>query len=189
MPGIGKRTLTVRSRKAWRAWLARHHDSAAEVWLVFHKRHAGPPTVEYEAAVEEALCFGWIDSLVKRLDDDRYARKFTPRKAGSVWSASNRRRYASLEARGLLASPGRARPPAGRTVAPPPHATFDAVPGYIERALQAEPKAWAHFQRLAPSYRRAYLGWIDTAKREETKQRRLREAVALLAAGRKLGLK
>jgi uncharacterized protein YdeI (YjbR/CyaY-like superfamily) len=189
MPGTGKRTLTVRSRKAWRTWLEGHHDSVAEVWLVFHKKHTGAPAVEYEDAVEEALCFGWIDSLVKRLDDDRYARKFTPRKTGSVWSASNRRRYASLEARGRLAPPGRARAPTGRTAVAPPRPAFDSVPRYIERALKAEPKAWAHFQRLAPSHRRTYLGWIDSAKREETKLRRLGEAVALLAAGRKLGLK
>jgi uncharacterized protein YdeI (YjbR/CyaY-like superfamily) len=189
MPTAAARTLVVRSRKAWRAWLARHHDSVAEVWLVFHKQHAGGPAVAYEDAVEEALCFGWIDSLVKRLDDDRYARKFTPRKAGSVWSASNRRRYASLEARGLLAPPGRARAPTGRTAAPPVRRALDAVPRYIQQALDAEPKARAHFERLAPSYRRAYIGWIDTAKREATKLRRLREAVGLLAAGRKLGLK
>src|SRR6185369_13529891 len=92
------RTVDIRSRKAWRAWLESNHSSVAEVWLVFHKRHTGTLAVEYEDAVEEALCFGWVDSLVRRLDADRFARKFTPRKSDSVWSESNRRRYAVLEA-------------------------------------------------------------------------------------------
>jgi hypothetical protein len=104
-------TLDVRTRAEWRAWLARNHTAVAEIWLVFHKRHTAKRSVDYEGAVEEALCFGWIDSLVRRLDDDRYARKFTPRTAQSRWSASNRRRYAAVEARGLLTEAGRARPP------------------------------------------------------------------------------
>ena len=99
-------TVDVRNRQAWRKWLEEHHASCSEIWLVFHKRHTGITSVLYDDAVEEALCFGWIDSLVRRLDDDRYARKFTPRKANSRWSTSNRRRYAELEARGLLAAQG-----------------------------------------------------------------------------------
>jgi len=87
-------TVDIRSRRAWRVWLERNHASVAEVWLVFYKQHTGTPGVEYEAAVEEALCFGWVDSLVRRLDEDRFARKFTPRRSDSVWSESNRRRYA-----------------------------------------------------------------------------------------------
>jgi uncharacterized protein YdeI (YjbR/CyaY-like superfamily) len=80
-------TLDLRTRRQWRSWLAKHHGSESAVWLVFHKRHTGRPSVGYDDAVEEALCFGWVDSLIKRLDDARYARKFTPRKPGSQWSA------------------------------------------------------------------------------------------------------
>jgi uncharacterized protein YdeI (YjbR/CyaY-like superfamily) len=163
----------------------------AEIWLVFHKQHTARSTIDYEAAVEEALCFGWIDSLVRRLDDERYARKFTPRKLGSRWSDLNRRRYASLEERGLLMEAGRANSPTGkRAYALRQRRALDApVPRSIERALQADPGAWRFFEALAPSYRRAYVGWIDAAKREETRERRLREAVARLAKGEKLGLK
>lgn len=81
------KTLDPRNREQWRNWLAKHHESNSEVWLVFHKRHTGRSFIAYDDAVDEALCFGWIDSLIKRLDDDRYARKFTPRKPGSVISA------------------------------------------------------------------------------------------------------
>jgi len=182
------KTLTVATRAAWRAWLRKHHRSATEIWLVFHKQHAGRPNVDYEAAVEEALCFGWIDSLVRRLDDDRYARKFTPRTADSRWSAINRRRYAQVEARGLLAAAGKARPPTVRSSIAPQRQEW-VLPPYIEQTLRANAKAWTNFGRLARSYRRAYIGWIDSAKREETKARRLHEALVRLAAGEKLGLK
>jgi uncharacterized protein YdeI (YjbR/CyaY-like superfamily) len=182
-------TLAVRKRSEWRAWLERNHASATEIWVVFHKRHSRAASVAYEAAVEEALCFGWIDSLVRRLDDDRYARKFTPRTAESRWSALNRRRYAIVAARGLLSDAGRARAPTARLGAAPQRRKNVPLPKYIERALRAQGRAWPHFEQLAPSYRRAYVGWIDSAKRDETKQRRLREAVQRLARGEKLPLK
>lgn len=184
------RTLDVRARTRWRQWLATHHASVSEVWLVFHKRHTGRDSLDYEAAVEEALCFGWIDSLVKRLDDDRYARKFTPRKADSRWSTANRRRYAKLQAEGRLAPAGlKLAPTAGSSYAPRPSMSVSVVPEYIEQALKARKGAWEYVESLAPSYRRMYIGWIDSAKREETKRRRLQEALRLLAAGKKLGLK
>jgi len=185
------KTLDVRSRAQWHAWLEKHHASVAEIWLVLHKRHTGKNSVDREASIEEALCFGWVDSLVRRLDDARYAVKFTPRKADSRWSDVNRRRYASLEKRGLLMPAGRANSPTGkRAYALRQRRALDApVPRYIERALKAEPAARRFFETLAPSYRRAYVGWIDAAKREETKERRLREAVLRLAKGERLGLK
>lgn len=182
-------TLDVRTREEWRRWLRANHDAESAVWLVFHKRASGVACLDYNAAVEESLCFGWIDSLIKKLDDARYARKFTPRKPDSRWSTINRRRYADLKARGLLAAPGLRRVPTDRSGDAPPQSAFAAAPTYIEEALRAVPSAWRHFERLAPSYRRAYVGWIDSAKREETKQRRLREALDMLAAGKTLGLK
>ncbi len=100
------KTLDARTPAEWRRWLADHHDSEPEVWLVFHKRHTGQASIAYEDAVDEALCFGWVDSLIKRLDDARYARKFTPRKADSKWSTANRQRYAQLKASGRLMPAG-----------------------------------------------------------------------------------
>ena len=188
MPAKAIHTVEVHSRREWREWLSDHHDSATEIWLVFHKRHTGATALSYDDAVEEALCFGWIDSLVRRLDDARYARKFTPRKADSKWSTANRRRYADLEARGLLAPAGLQRAPTNRN-GDAPRVSVPGIPSYIQEMLRANPRALEHFERLAPSCRRAYILWIDSAKREETKARRLREAVKLLASGKKLGLK
>ena len=137
--------------------------------------------------VREALCFGWIDSLIKRLDDDRYARKFTPRKPTSKWSDINRKRWVALKAAGLLTPAGLTAAPTGNTYAPRP--AIPTLPAYIAKALKANPQAWAFFQELAPSYRRHFVGWIHMAKRPETLENRIRESIALLAAGRKLGLK
>ncbi len=182
------RTLDVRTPEQWRKWLADHHDSQSEVWLVFHKRHTGRASIAYEDAVDEALCFGWVDSLIKRLDDERYARKFTPRKLDSRWSTVNRERYARLEASGRLTGAGLNRAPTDRSYAAP-RPLPSKVPQYIQEAFLKRPTAWSNFESLAPSYRRLYVGWIDSAKRQETKRRRLQEAIRLLAAGKKLGLK
>jgi uncharacterized protein YdeI (YjbR/CyaY-like superfamily) len=191
MPAKRLQTLDVRTRAQWRKWLRQHHRSESDVWLVFHKRHTGKGSVAYEDAVEEALCFGWVDSLIRRLDDDRYARKFTPRKPESRWSAINRRRYAKVEASGLLEQAGRERAPTAGSAYPPrpPRPPRVALPPYIETALRRNARAWTEFEKLAPSYRRQYVGWIDSAKKEETKAKRLAEAIRMLAAGEKLGLK
>src|SRR5436190_14069763 len=140
-------TLDIRSRRAWRSWLARHHTSSPGIWLVFHKGHTGVRSVPHEESVREALCFGWIDSLVKRLDDDRYAVKFTPRKPSSKWSAINRRRWAELKAEGALQPAGLAASPTENTYDPRP--SIPQLPRYIASALKAHPKAWAFFQTLA----------------------------------------
>jgi uncharacterized protein YdeI (YjbR/CyaY-like superfamily) len=182
------KTLDVPSREAWRAWLAEHHASVVEVWLVFHKQPTGRPTIAYEDAVDEALCYGWIDGLIKRLDQSRYARKFTPRKPDSRWSTINRRRYARLKAEGRLMPAGIARPPTSRSGdAPLPKST--RLPRYIQQALAKNAAARKYFESLAPSYRRLYVLWIDSAKQQATKQKRLAKAIAMLAAGQKLGLK
>jgi uncharacterized protein YdeI (YjbR/CyaY-like superfamily) len=181
-------TLEIASRRQWRTWLDKHHASHAEIWLVFSKQHSGQKGIEYRDALEEALCFGWVDSLVKRIDDERFARKFTPRKADGRWSTINRKLYADLLARGLVAAPGLDRPPTDKS-GDAPRPNLAALPKYIEQALKADTRAWAFFDKLAPSYRRQCVAWIDSAKREETKQKRLSEVVKLMAAGKKLGLK
>jgi uncharacterized protein YdeI (YjbR/CyaY-like superfamily) len=184
----GLKTLEVRTRQQWRRWLREHHDSESVIWLVFYKRHTHKNFISYDGVVEEALCFGWIDSIVKRLDDERYFRKFTPRKSESRWSTTNRQRYAKLKACGLLAVAGLKRGPTGRS-GDAPRPSVHLIPSYLENQLKANPLAWNYFEQLAPSHRRAYIGWIDSAKREETREKRLREAIGMLAAGKKLGLK
>ena len=179
--------LDVRTREQWRRWLARHHASSTGVWLVRHKQHTGVKSMAYEDLVREALCFGWIDSLIKRLDDDRYAIKVTPRKPTSKWSDLNRKRWKELDAADLLAPAGKAMPPTSTRYAPKP--SVPELPAYIATALKANGKAWKYFQSLSRRERRNFVAWIHTARRPDTRDRRIRESVALLAAGKKLGLK
>ena len=179
-------TLHFRSRKDWRAWLAKHHASSPGIWFVFYKGQTGQKSI-YEDMVREALCFGWIDSLVKRLDDERYALKVTPRQPTSKWSDINRKRWSELKAAGLLTSAGLAAAPTDNTYAPRP--VIPDLPVYIAKALKAHSTAWNFFRELAPTYRRDFVVWIHTAKRAETRAKRIRESIALLAAGKKVGLK
>src|SRR5438132_11418762 len=113
-------TIDVRTRQRWRAWLTKNHASSPGVWLVRHKQHVGVKSMLYEEVVREALCFGWVDSLIKRLDGDRYAIKVTPRKPTSKWSDINRRRWNDLKSSGLLTSAGLAAAPTDNSYAPRP---------------------------------------------------------------------
>jgi len=183
------KTFDARTPARWRQWLAKNHASASEIWLVYHKKHSGTTSVAYHDALDEALCHGWIDSLVKRIDEDRYAIKYTPRKPGSRWSAINRKRYADLEKAGRLKPAGKARSPeiGGRYESKP--TVPSAMPASISRALKAKPAAWAFFQTLTAKQQRYHWGWIYIAKQEETKQRRIKEVIGLLEKKQKLGLK
>ena len=175
--------LRVTTRPQWRAWLKKNHDKAKDVWLVYVKQHTGRSRLSYAEAVEEALCFGWIDTTVHALDEDHYAQRFTPRSNLTNWSAINLERFARMEAEGKMTEAGRAKkppevkPPARRVQAE------DPVPPFITAALKKNPAAKKLFDSLAPSYRRNYVRWIVEAKREETRLKRLERAMELLAQG------
>jgi len=189
------KTLRVETRDAWRAWLIEHHASESEIWFVFHKAHTGRSSVPYGETVEEALCFGWVDSLIKRLDDDRYARKFTPRRLGSVWSESNKKRVEKVLAEGLMTDAGlvfvseaKASGEWDRRHSRPSMPT-DELPIELNEAFKTHPAASETFHALAPTYQKQYILWIATAKRAETRQRRANEAIEKLERGERLGLK
>lgn len=188
------KTLYVTNRVDWRAWLSKNHETEKEVWLVYYKKHTNRPRIPYDDAVEEALCFGWIDSNVQKIDDERYAQKFTPRKNDSKWSESNKRRIRKLLKEGKVTRAGLAKIGDGvleaeESAKSAPRTKELVMPSYLREALRADKKAWENFNNLAPSYRRLYVGWIAAAKKEETRNRRIREAVELLARNEKLGMK
>jgi uncharacterized protein YdeI (YjbR/CyaY-like superfamily) len=179
--------VEVGNRKDWRKWLEKNHASSSGIWVVFFKDHTGVKSLSYQESLDEALCFGWIDSLIKRLDENRYARKFTPRKPTSKWSDINRKRWAELKAAGELAPAGLASAPTNNRYGPMPR--VPTLPAYIARALKTNAEAWSFFQELSASNRRQYVAWIHTAKLPATREKRIKETIHLLATGRKLGLK
>lgn len=186
--------IHVATRSQWRQWLARNHEREKDgAWLVFQKKHSRRPSLDYEEAVEEALCYGWIDSIIQRINDHSYRRKFTPRKADSAWSKTNKQRVEKVTQAGRMTEFGQAKvefaKKSGRwAVDPQPLIARDAPPELAE-ALDLNKSAREFFETLAPSYRRQFIGWIAMAKRPETKAVRVRESVTLLARGEKLGLK
>lgn len=183
--------LYVADRDAWRDWLEENHARESEVWLICYKKHTGRPSVPYDDAVEEALCFGWIDSMDRSIDDERYAQRYTPRKDTGKWSESNRRRIRKLIEAGKMTVAGLLKIGEGILDAPPEESKKQEteVPRFFKDALMKKGKAWENFNGLAPSYRREYIAWVSDAKRDETRARRLAEAVRLLAENKKLGMK
>lgn len=178
-----RKTLYVTSREEWRAWLTKHYQSETEVWLIYYKKHTGRARISYDQAVEEALCFGWIDSIVKRMDDEKFAQKFTPRRDCTKWSALNKRRLRKLIREGRMTEAGLAKVDlvmlGEEAQAKQSRGDVD-IPRFVKQALMANAKAWENFRRLAPSHRRHYIQWIMDAKKVETRERRLREAVSRL---------
>jgi len=174
-------TVSPKSRAAWRGWLERHHARRDEIWLVYYKKHTGKATVSYDEAVEEALCFGWIDGRVKRVDDERHMQRFTPRRKGSVWSVVNLRRFARLVEQGLVTEPGHvAGPKAGTKVAVVSWLRPDVIPEAVERRIGQNKLALKNLKAMAASYRKHFVHFIDSAKRPETRERRAQIAIALL---------
>ena len=188
------KTVVVKNRAEWRAWLAANHDKETEVWLIYFKKKTGKTSVEYGASVEEALCYGWVDSIIKKLDDTKFARKFTPRKESSKWSPSNKKRVEQLMREGLMTEHGLQKMEAAKRTGKwdnpvqKPKLTFD-MPVEFAEALRKNKRAQETFRKLAPTYQKQYLGWIEVAKRPNTKEKRIKESIRLLAEGKKLGLK
>src|SRR5687768_12416115 len=164
------------SRKAWRDWLAKHHTSSTGVWLVYAKKHSGLATLTYNDAVEEALCFGWIDSKINPIDDTFYMQVFTPRKAQSAWSALNRTRVKRLVAAGLMTAAGAAAIRAAKksgTWEATKHADDLVIPPDLAKALQSNAEARRHWESYTPSRRKGVLYRLAGAKRPETRARYL----------------
>jgi len=185
------KTTSAVNRSEWRAWLEKYHATETEVWLVYTKKVSGKPSVTYLESLEEALCFGWIDSIIQKIDEEKYARKFNPRRAGSKWSELNKHLVAKLVKEGRMTGAGLAAVDfkLPKAEAPRPKRPELPPPDWLQAGLMASPKAWENFNNLPPSHRRNYIAWISDAKREETRQRRIYEAIRLLEKNERLGMK
>ena len=179
--------IQPKSRQAWRAWLRKHHGSSSGVWLVFAKKASGLPTVTYSDAVEEALCFGWIDGLMHPVDDTFYQQLFTPRKPNSRWAASNKARVEKMIAAGLMTEAGMKMVELAK--ARGTWNAFDAVdaltvPPDFKRALAATPGARKGYDAYTPGMKKQCLHYLNDAKRPETRARRTALIVKAAAMGK-----
>jgi uncharacterized protein YdeI (YjbR/CyaY-like superfamily) len=174
----------------WRAWLEANHDSAAEVWVGMYKKHSSRHNMTWSEAVDEALCFGWIDSVMHRIDDERHAQRYSPRKSGSIWSAVNVAKIERLRAEGRMHPAGEAAFAKRRADRTGVYAFEQERPAELEpeqRALlDADARAAAFFDAQPPGYRRTAIHWVTSAKKPETRDRRLATLIADSAAGRRL---
>ena len=179
-----------RTQADFAAWLEQHHDSAEELWVGYYKKSSGRPSITWAESVDEALRFGWIDGIRKSIDGERYTNRFTPRRPTSTWSARNIKRVKELIEQGSMH-------PAGRKAFEARSDDRSSIYSYeqrhnatldrdYERELRRNRKAWAFFQSSPPSYRKAVVHWVMSAKREETRRRRLSRLIEDSAEGRRV---
>jgi uncharacterized protein YdeI (YjbR/CyaY-like superfamily) len=187
---VGLKPTFFATPAAFRRWLSKHHESATELWVGFHKKGTGTPSITWPESVAQALCFGWIDGVRKRIDDERYMIRFSPRKPRSIWSNVNVAKARELiELRlmhpaGLAAFEKRSDARTGVYSAEQKNVSLGAA---YERALRANANAWEFFKTQPPWYRRTVTWWVISAKKEETRQRRLAQLIADSAAGEWIG--
>ncbi len=177
----------MENRAAWRSWLSENHGKKKEVWLVYAKKQSGTNSVSYEEAVEEAICFGWIDGQVRTVDAGRYMQRFSPRRPKSRWSETNIARAKKMIAAGLMTASGRGvfedAMRQDRTV---PSRQSYSIPAELETALASSPVALNNFQNMAPTHRLMYAAWVSSAKRPETRLKRAEKSIAFLEENKRL---
>jgi len=183
--------LNLRSAAEWRRWLRQNHDKSRGEWVYMYKKDAARTGLRYQDALDEALCFGWIDGKITTVDRDRFRQRWTPRRKGSIWSDANKRRVRRLIEDGRIAEAGlaaiRAAKRAGTwTTGSPRHAA--PLPADLSAALKSVAPAWENFAGFAPTYRLAYTWWVTSAKRPETRRRRIEAVVRRSRDNRKPGM-
>ena len=183
---IGK-TLYVVDRNGWRAWLAKNHSKETEIWLIYYKKASGKPRIPYNDAVEEALCFGWIDSIVKKIDEEKFAQRFSPRRPGSGLSQANKERIRKLIIEKRMKKAGLA----AVSHAYDPGLDHDGftVPEDILKVIRKNPDAWKHFQNLPGSYMRIRIAYIEGRRRhgEEAFRKSLENFIRMTAKNKRFG--
>ena len=184
--------LYITNRKEWRNWLEKYHATEKEIWLIYYKKHTGKPRIPYDHAVEEALCYGWIDSTVKRVDDKKFIQRFTPRLKKSIWSEVNKKRAQRMIKQEKMTAAGLEKINLAKKNGSWEDSSLiynpSRTPPELKAALASSKKASEFYQNLAPTYKKQYNWWIVSAKREDTKIKRIKKAINLLANHKKLGM-
>lgn len=184
--------LFFETREQWRKWLEFHHEKSDGIWLVYYKKNTKIPSISYAEAVEEALCFGWIDSKVQTIDELRYRQIFTPRKPGSVWSELNKQRVEMIIEAGQMTPAGLVKIEAAKKNGQWEKAYNRkepvGLPDDLKTALLQNPQAYENFNRFSKSSQNTYIYWISAAKRAETRQNRISKVVDLSTKNIKPGM-
>jgi uncharacterized protein YdeI (YjbR/CyaY-like superfamily) len=185
--------LHFENRKEWRKWLEENSKKEKEAWLIYYKAHTGKPSIPYDDSVEEALCFGWIDGIIRKLDDEKFGRKFMPRRKNSHWSELNKKRAERMISEGRMTKAGmalirKAKRSNEWSKAPSEKRELE-IPLFFGEALAKNKKASNYFNALASTYKRHFVGWVSSAKKEQTRIKRLAEALSYLEENKKLPLK
>ena len=182
--------LSFKSRKDWRKWLEKNYDKESHVWLKLYKKGVGRREITLDESVEEAMCFGWIDGKLKKLDYERYILRFSPRKAKSVWSKINKERAIALIKSGRMTAAGLAKIEEAKKNEfwdkAYTNKTKEVIPLDLKEALMKDNKAWDNFQNFANSYRNMYIGWVNNAKTTETRMKRIKKIVQQSRHNKKL---
>jgi len=185
--------LYAEKREDFRNWLQKYHNTENEIWLIYYKKKTGKQCISNNQAVEEALCFGWIDSVVKSIDEEKYAKKFTPRRGESSWSELNRERAERMIKKGLMKEEGftkiRSAKKKGNWNKKPSQSNILQIPFEFIKALAENKTARKNFENLASSYRKQYIGWIANAKKTKTRENRIFKTINFLENNQKLGMK
>ena len=196
MPVADYKTIHPKTRNQWRKWLEKNHSTCPGVWLIYYKKETGKRNFDYAEAVEEALCFGWIDSIAQKLDDKRTMQKFTPRKPKSAWSKLNKQRIEKLIEQKLMTAAGLSKIEEAKRNgswdalnSSDFHAENNSLPDDLEKVLHKDKKALENFRGFPPGYRKRFLFWIDSAKTTETRAARIKQTLLMAAANKKPGLK
>jgi uncharacterized protein YdeI (YjbR/CyaY-like superfamily) len=178
-----------KDRSTWRRWLEKNHDKASEIWVLAYKKRLGKTCIDYEEALEEAICYGWIDCRMRRIDDEKHMWRFAPRRPNSIWSLKNRKTTERLIEEGRMTEHGMAKVEAAKmsgmwdkayVPSRPPR-----LPKDLKDALKEDDVAWMNFQAFANSYRNTYIHWVISAKRDETRSKRIKEVVRMAKLDKK----
>ena len=196
MPIVEYKTTHPKTRRQWRKWLEKNHSTSPGVWMIYYKKETGKREFNMADAVEEALCFGWIDSIAQKLDNERTMQKFTPRKPKSVWSKINKQRIEKLIEGKLMTPAGMSKIEEAKKNGSWDtlnnsdfYAENNSLPDELRKAFSKNKKALKNFQAFAQGYRKRFLYWIDSAKTMETKAARIKQTLLMAAANRKPGPK
>ncbi len=195
MPSTELKTYHAKDRKTWRKWLEKNHAASSGIWLIYYKKTSGRKRLDYSDAVEEALCFGWIDSTTRPIDEEKYMQRFTPRKSKSGWSAINKQRIEKMISRGLMTASGIEKIEIAKK-----NGSWESldkiyvpvdllqIPEDLAKAFSKNKKARITFENFPPFTKRQFLYWVNSAKREETRKARIKQTILMSAANKRPGI-